>query len=142
MTVTATLTGSGAAWPAQLPQGWTRQSATVATFAVKFVALACTRVVPVAPTVKPATCVNGVVTDATVTVATTPTGVTYVALPPPPYLGTQNHVVNVRAVLIDGYAWGQMPPGWVHVEHDRGEVRGDVDGRVVSGGDTRCAIGD
>ena len=113
VTVTATLTASGAAWPAQLPPSWTRQSATVATFAVKFVTVACTPVVPVAPTVKPATCVNGVVTNGTVTVATTPTGVTYVALATPPYAGTQNHVVTVRAVLLDGYAWGQMPPGWV-----------------------------
>ncbi len=59
VTVTATLTAAGGAWPATLPSGWTRESNTVATYKVVFVALACTPVAPVAPTVTQATCVNG-----------------------------------------------------------------------------------
>ena len=40
-------------------------------------------------------------------------GVSYVARPPGPYSGTVDTTVTVRATLADGFAWGQMPDGWV-----------------------------
>ena len=112
VTVTATVTAPGGVWPATLPSGWTRVSNTVATYQVVFVALACTPVAPVAPTVTQATCVNGAVTAPTIGLAST-TGVTYVALPPPTYSGTVDTPVIVRALLQTGYAWSQMPDGWI-----------------------------
>ncbi len=62
--VTATLAPTGVGWPDQLPPGWTRDSATVATLTVVFDAVACTPVAPVAPHVTQATCTNGEVVRA------------------------------------------------------------------------------
>ncbi len=66
--VTATL-ANGYAWVDPLPAGWTRTSATTATFTVELVAAACTPTAPAAPTVGQAVCVDGGVTDADVDVA-------------------------------------------------------------------------
>ncbi len=113
VTVTATLSDAGRAWPATLPSGWTRTSNTTATHQVVFVALACIPVAPVTPTVTQATCVNGAVTTPRIDLANTP-GISYVALPPAPYGydGTADKQVSVRALLQTGYTWSQMPTGW------------------------------
>ncbi len=60
VTVTATLAPAGVGWPADLG-AWTRVSATVATLTVTFKPMACSPVVPVAPTVGQATCTAGAV---------------------------------------------------------------------------------
>ena len=75
-------------------------------------AVACTPVVPVAPTVTQASCVNGVVTVPTVVLATEPLGVRYAVDPRPPYDGTVTTPVTVTATLADGFGWGQTA-GWV-----------------------------
>ncbi len=61
---------------------------------------------PVSPTVTQATCTNGVVTTPTVVLATTPTGVSYVASPAGPYSGTANTTVTVTATLAGGFVVG------------------------------------
>ena len=71
---------------------------------------------PVSPTVTQATCRNGVVTQPTVVLATTPPGVSYVRTPQGPYSGTVDTAVTVRATLADGFEWGQMPDGWLQVD--------------------------
>ena len=73
--------------------------------------MACTPVVPVAPTVTQASCVNGVVTVPTVVLATTPPGVSYVADPQPPYDGTVDTSVTVTATLADGFEWAASAAG-------------------------------
>ena len=110
--VTATLTSG--VWPASLPEGWTRQSNTTATWTVFFAYGACIPVSPVNPEIHLATCANGEVTVPTVTAATGPTGVSYKvdpagALTP----GTVAHTVTVTATLADGYGWGTLGTGWL-----------------------------
>ena len=114
--VTATLNGSGVAWPDPLPTGWVRVSSTTATYTVTFLVVACVPVVPADPSVTQASCVSGVVTAPVVTVATVPEGVTYSLAPPGPYDGTVTTPVTVTAKLADGYSWGQMPVGWTRVD--------------------------
>ena len=116
VTVTATLAANGVGWAASLPAGWTLVDATTATFTVDLPAVTCTPVQPVSPTVTQATCRSGVVTQPTVVLATTPPGVSYVRTPQGPYSGTVDTAVTVRATLADGFAWGQMPDGWVQVD--------------------------
>ena len=103
-------------WAASLPVGWTLVDATTATFTVDLPAVSCTPVQPVSPTVTQATCRNGVVTQPTVVLATTPPGVSYVRTPQGPYSGTVDTAVAVRATLADGFEWGQMPDGWLQVD--------------------------
>ena len=63
-----------------------------------------------------ATCAEGVVTQPTVVLATTPSGVSYEADPQGPYSGTVNTTVTVTATLADGLSWGQMPTGWTQLD--------------------------
>ena len=81
-TVTATLAGTGVAWPDALPPGWARVNDTTATYAVTFKVVACTPVAPAAPTVTQATCTSwrGVRSDPS-RLPDTP-GVVYVLDPP------------------------------------------------------------
>ena len=116
VTVTATLAPEGVGWPDPLPAGWTETSDTTATFTVSLPAVACVPVQPVAPTVTQASCVNGVVTAPTVVLATTPQGVSYVADPQGPYVGTVDTPVTITASLAAGFEWGQMPDGWTAVD--------------------------
>ena len=112
--VTATLTATGVAWPAELPTGWTRKSDTTATWTVFFAYGACIPVSPVDPEIHLASCVNGAVTVPTVTAATGPTGISYVVDPAGPLTpGTVAHTVSVTATLADGYGWGQLGTGWL-----------------------------
>ncbi len=77
VTVTATL-ANGYAWVDPLPTGWTRTSATTATFTVTLAAASCTEALPVAPKINQAQCVGGQVTNPTLTLPTTD-GITYTA---------------------------------------------------------------
>ncbi|AEG45540.1 hypothetical protein [Isoptericola variabilis] len=72
----------------------------------------CIPVVPVAPAVTPSVCPPGssTVTRPTLTLPTT-TGITYTVDPAGPYSGGQT--VTVTAALQEGYAWGELPAGWV-----------------------------
>ena len=76
VTVTATLAGTGVAWPETLPAGWTERTATTARFTVKFDAVGCTPVVPTAPQLVQATCTAGAVVPPSVVLRSTP-GIVY-----------------------------------------------------------------
>ena len=115
VTVTATLSSIGVAWPPELPTGWTRTSDTTANYPVTFNAVTCTPVRPRAPTVTQATCANGVVTAPKITLAKTP-GVTYRLDRYGPYDGTQLTIVTVIASVDAGFSWGQMRPGWTQLD--------------------------
>ena len=117
VTVLATLTDTGVAWPAALPDGWTETSDTTATFTVDLPNITCVPTQPVGPFVTQASCVNGVVTAPTIDLATTSPGISYVVNPPGPYDGTKTYTdIVVTATLAPGFSWGQMPPGWVQVD--------------------------
>ncbi len=109
--VTATLDAKGVGWPAELPEGWTETSDTVARFTVEFDAVECTPVSPVAPTVTQATCTAGAVTAPTISVGNT-TGIVYEVAPTGPYDGAATTEVIVRAILANGYSLGQLPDRW------------------------------
>ena len=113
VTVTATLS-AGRTWPATLPTGWTRQTATTATYQVTFANTACTPVLPLQPVVTQATCANGAVTTPTVVLVVTP-GVTYELSPSGAYNGAVTTVVTVTATVVDGFAWGQVSLPWTKV---------------------------
>ena len=135
VTVTATLTDTGVAWPASLPDGWTRTSATTATFTVELPNITCVPTQPVGPFVTQASCVNGVVTAPTIDLATTSPGISYVVNPPGPYDGTKTYTdIVVTATLAPGFEWGQMPPGWVQVDDGTATFNVTLVG-------TSCAVG-
>ena len=115
VTVIATLRPAGVGWPDELPDGWSRQSNTRATFELTFDDVSCTPVAPADPTVTQATCANGAVTVPEITLLET-TGVVYVLDPAGPYVGTQDTTVAVTATLADGFEWDQIPPGWTRVD--------------------------
>jgi large repetitive protein len=115
VTVIATLAPAAVGWPDQLPDGWTRKTATRATYTVLFDDVSCTPVAPVGPTVAQATCANGAVTAPEITVPET-LGVAYVLDPAGPYVGTRDTTVTVTATLADGFEWDQLPPGWTRVD--------------------------
>ncbi len=109
VTVTATL-ADGYAW-GPLPPGWSAgdPAATTRVFTLTLNAAPCTPVAPLDPTVVQAECVGGVVTTASVTPATGPSGVSY-ALGSLPAPGT---TVVVTATVGLGYAWvSPLPRGW------------------------------
>ena len=109
VTVTATV-ANGYAW-GPLPPGWSAgdPAATTRVFTLTLDAASCTPVAPLDPTVVQAECVGGVVTTASVTPATGPTGVSY-ALGSVPAPGT---TVVVTATVAVGYAWvDPLPLGW------------------------------
>ncbi len=112
MTVTATLSrlGSGGRTAVAAP-GWTRTSATTATYPVTFDQAACAPVAPVAPSVTPAACVNGEVVGSTITLPKT-TGVIYTVDPPGPYGGRRPTDVVVTATVLDGSGWNGSPAGF------------------------------
>ena len=112
VTVTATLRDTGVAWPATLPPGWDRTSATEATFAVVFADVSCIPVTPVAtPTFTEGVCADGVFTPPTLTVPSG-TGLVYTTSAPPPYASGQTVVLS--ATVQEGYGWGTArPAGWV-----------------------------
>ena len=109
VTVTATLS-DGLAW-GELPDDWTGQSPTTATFTAGLVGTTCDEVTPVAPTNHAAQCVDGAVTPPTLTLAETD-GITYSVDADPPYAPGQT--IEVTATLDDaGVAWPDpLPPGW------------------------------
>ncbi len=72
MTVTATLV-NGFEW-GQLPDGWSVDNPTTATFTVELVGTSCDEVTPVAPTVTQAVCVGRGGVGADVGVARSPMG--------------------------------------------------------------------
>ncbi len=117
VTVSAVLVGSGVGWPPTLPPGWTKTSATTATYIVRFADASCTPVVPVDPVTTQATCASGAVTAPSVVLATTPAGVSYVAVPAGPYVGTVTTVVTITATLADGFEWGVIPTGWTETSN-------------------------
>ena len=123
VTVTATLgpAGVGLPGPALLTPGWTKTSATTATYPVTFDQVACAPVAPVAPSVTPATCVDGEVIEPTISLPTT-AGVVYAVDPPGPYGSRRPTDVVVTASLLDGFAWGELPSGWRLTKPDRGVV--------------------
>ncbi len=112
VTVTATL-ASGFVWPTTMPSGWTRVTATTATYTVTFDPNPCTPVSPAGPSVTESVCVDGAPTAPTLTLATTE-GVTYSVDPAGPYEPGQE--VTVTAELQTGYVWGDLPEGWVEVD--------------------------
>ena len=114
-TVTATLAGTGVAWPDALPPRWVRVNDTTATYAVTFKVVACTPVALAAPTVTQATCTSGAVSDPSIALPDTP-GVVYVLAPPDLGDGTSDLAVTVTATLLDGFSWDQMPEGWKRVD--------------------------
>ncbi|WP_125777900.1 InlB B-repeat-containing protein [Antribacter gilvus] len=116
VTVTATL-ADGFAW-GTMPTGWTEVSLTVATFEVTFDEVECAEVMPVAPTVTQAVCVAGELTAPTIAFATTE-GITYTVDVEGPYAPGQT--VTVTATLADGFAWGEMPAGWVEISPTEAE---------------------
>ena len=87
---------------------------------------------PVAPTVTQASCVNGVVTVPTVVLATTPQGVSYVAAPQSPYVGTVDTPVTITASLAAGFEWGTLPDGWTAGRPGDGDVRRDLHGTTCA----------
>ncbi len=120
VTVTATLDAAGVAWPANLPPGWTRTSDTTATYAVTFNSVACQLVAlgsAGVPTVTQATCANGTVTAPTITLPLV-SGVIMTADPPAPYDGSKDTSVTVTAVVLDGFAWGEVSNGWTIVDDE------------------------
>ncbi len=130
--MTATLDDEGVGWPATMPDGWTKTGATTATFKpVVLQAAPCFPVLPTDPKVTQATCTAGEVTVPTIELATEPAGVTYVADPAGPYVGTVATPVTVTATLSDGLKWGTLIPPWVKVDNVDGDVRGDVERGVV-----------
>ncbi len=139
VTVTATLAPAGVGWPDPLPDGWTETSDTTATFTVSLPAVACVPVQPVAPTVTQASCVNGVVTVPTVVLATTPQGVSYVAAPQGPYVGTVDTPVTITASLAAGFEWGTLPDGWDRDRPGDGDVRRESARHDVRRGDAGAA---
>lgn len=108
--VTATLV-DGYAWPAELPEGWTKVNDTTATALITLDDVECETVIPAAPVVFDAVCDFGIVTDPTITLQETD-GVRY------DVVGdiVPGEVVEVIATLDDGYAWGEMPEGWTRVD--------------------------
>ena len=119
VTVTATLDPAGVGWPDDLGD-WVRVSATVATLLVEFDAVACSPVVPAAPTVGQATCTAGVVVPASVSVGPT-TGITYVVEPASFGDGSADVEVTVTATVTDGFGWGTIVAPWVRVDADTAE---------------------
>ena len=106
--------------------------------------VACIPVSPVEPTVTQASCVDGVVTVPTVVLATGPTGVSYVVDPAGPYDAHGAHTVTVTATLADGYAWGQLTPGWLpagRMRRRQATFTVDLARRVVCRGDAGGADG-
>ena len=86
VTVTATLDPTGVGWPASMPAGWERTSPTTATYVFTFDPVSCLPVVPVDPTVVPATCTNGEVVAPSITVPET-AGIVYVVEPADSVMG-------------------------------------------------------
>jgi hypothetical protein len=115
VTVTATLSAAGVAWPDVLSGGWTEVTNTVATYAVTFRVVACTPVLPAAPFVTPATCANGAVSSPSIGLPGTP-GIVYAYAPTDLGNGSADVPVTVTAILLDGYEWGQLPTGWTRVD--------------------------
>ncbi len=77
-----------------------------------FADVSCTPVAPADPTVTQATCANGEVHGAEITLPTTP-GVVYRWSRPELGDGYDGTVtVTVTATVADGFEWGQMPRGW------------------------------
>ena len=116
-TVTATLAGTGVAWPDALPAGWREVNATTATYAVTFKVVVCTPVAPAGPAVTQATCTAGGVSEPSIALPDTP-GVVYVLDPADLGDGTSDLAVTVTATLLDGFSWDQMPDGWKRVVDD------------------------
>ena len=114
VTVIATVE-DGFSWAATLPAGWTKVSNETATYTIDLDEVNCDPVLPAAPTVTQSVCTNGLLTNPTVTPATT-VGVTYHV--------DENDVVNGGTVVItatvqDGYAWAEtLPAGWDKIDSE------------------------
>ena len=131
VTVTATLT-DGLAW-GELPDDWTEESPTEATFTVELVGTTCDEVTPVAPTNHAAQCVDGALTPPTLTLAETD-GISYSVDADPPYAPGQT--VEVTATLDDeGVAWPDRAAAGLDgdIGHDR-DVHPHVRRRDVHAG--------
>jgi LPXTG-motif cell wall-anchored protein len=110
VTVTATL-GDGYAWGDSLPTGWTQIDLVTADFTVELVGATCDEVTPVVPENHAAECVDGALTEPTLTLPETD-GITYTTDVDAPYAPGQT--VLVTATLDDdGVAWPEnLPPDW------------------------------
>jgi hypothetical protein len=110
VTVTATL-ADGYAWPDPMPDGWTRADAVTANFVVELTAATCDEVNPVAPDIEEAECVDGGLTEPTLTIPETP-GITYTTSAAPPYAPGQTVIVTAT-LDSTGVGWPDpLPTGW------------------------------
>jgi hypothetical protein len=110
VTVTATL-ADGYAWADPLPDGWTQVDLVTATFTVELVGTTCDEVTPVAPAVDEAECVDGALTEPTLTLPETD-GINYTTDADPPYAPGQTVVVTATLDPA-GVGWpDELPPGW------------------------------
>ena len=93
-----------------MPDGWTVNSPTTAHVGgrVPLMSRAPRSSPRVRRWVEQATCTAGVVVPATVTLPTTPEGITYSMDPEDLGDGTEAVTVTVTAELADGFEWGQL----------------------------------
>ncbi len=106
-------------------------------------------VLPVAPSLTQATCVDGAVVPPHVTPATLPLGVHYTVSPAVLGDGTTDVPVTVTATLVLGYEWGPMPAGWIQVDATKATWTGLLTGTTCSEvrpvdpdvTQARCALG-
>ncbi len=105
VTITAVLDDEGVGWADELPDGWTREDDTTATFQVDLAQAACIEVTLASVTVIKSVCIDGVAIAPTFELPNTP-GVTYVVTP------TDVGVV-ITATLADGFGWATpIGEGW------------------------------
>ncbi|SEE85300.1 InlB B-repeat-containing protein [Ruania alba] len=108
VTVTATL-ADGYEW-GTLPEGWTEDSPTQASYVLTFDDVECVPVTPMDPQVTQAVCEGGELTEPTLTLPADTDALTYMATPGGPY--SAGDTVTVTATLADGYEWGTLTEGW------------------------------
>lgn len=118
--VTATL-ADGFAW-GEMPEGWTEVNATTATIDLSLADVECEQVIPAAPVVQQAVCIDGGLIDPTVTLQDT-NGISYTLDGDIVSGGT----VTVTAILGDGVEWGEMPEGWTRVDNTTATIEISLD---------------
>jgi hypothetical protein len=108
--VTATL-ADGYEWIDPLPGDWVYVDPVTATLTVELTGTTCDEVTPVAPAIDEAECVDGAVSEPTLTLPDTD-GINYTTDADPPYAPGQT--VLVTATLDPaGVGWpDELPPGW------------------------------
>ena len=97
---------------------------------------------PANPVVTQATCTAGAVVVPTIELATTPDGVTYVAVPAGPYVATTATPVMVTATLSDGLKWGTISSPWTYVNPTTATFAVTLNAASCERGDAGGADGD